>query len=250
MIVKREHGGFFDGDASGTQAAIGERLRGKLGGALILLPGADFGGEAQLFAETGFFKCGADDESVAFLRNQNSEQAFAGPPVDSGEIKERSAGRNEQRIELGILFGEKFLHAGDARLKFFGGDGLDAGAERLERVERRGKGTFLFLLGKCFRWGERGNGRDRCCGRRGLDQLAASKTVWRRMFCGGHGLRACAVAGMGVKFPERANSERRAVSWKPRTERSSLDELARAGRQNGARTGLCRLRLWQDWRMI
>ena len=172
MIVEGEHGGFFDGDASSAHSAIGEGLRSKLGGALVLLPGADFGGEAQLFAEAGFFKCGTDHDGLALLRNQNSKETFAGPPVDSGEIKKRSAGRNEQRIELGTLFGEKFLRAGDARLKFLGGDGLDAGAERLEGVEARGQCSFVLVLDQRLCWSER------CHGCAGLQEVAAIGASW------------------------------------------------------------------------
>src|SRR5262249_13086926 len=111
MIVKREHRRFFHADAPSPHSPLGQRGRRELRGALIFLPDAYVGREAELLAKAPLFKRGANYNRIAFLRNQQAQQALAGPPVHSGEVIERSSGGDKQRIELWILLREQLLSA-------------------------------------------------------------------------------------------------------------------------------------------
>ena len=96
-------------EIGGAEAAIGQCACRKLRGALIFLPDADFGGEAELFAKAAFFKAGAHNDGLSLLWNQYAEKAFAGPPADSGEVIEGAAGGQEQSVKFCVLFGQELL---------------------------------------------------------------------------------------------------------------------------------------------
>ena len=131
VIVKGEHRRFFDGDATGADAALRESGSGESCGAFIFLPYADFGWEAQLFAKPTFLKGGTHDKWLTFSGNEHAEQPLAGPPANTGKVVKRSARRNEQHIKLWVLFGKELLSSDDACFVFVGGYRLYAGAEGL-----------------------------------------------------------------------------------------------------------------------
>src|SRR5262249_40546415 len=99
MIKKCKRKALFDADAAGAQAAVGERCGEDLAGIFVFLPGTDFCGIRKKFAEVAFFERRADQQRLAGARDEKSEEAFAGPPVDAGEVVERGAGADEYGVE-------------------------------------------------------------------------------------------------------------------------------------------------------
>ena len=171
MIEEGEGKAFFDADAAGAEAAIGERCGDELRGAFVFLPGADFGGVQERFAHAGFFEGGRDEDGLPGARDDEGQQAFAEPPADAGEIVEGSAGADEEGVEGGIGLGHQGLRAEEAGVEFVGGDGVDAVAERFEGGEGGGS----------LRWRKRGNESYRGCGCSGVEKVAARD--------GSHGVR-------------------------------------------------------------
>ena len=104
---------------------------GKFCGAFVFLPYADFGWEAQLFAKTALFKGRTHDKWLTFSRNEDTEQALAGPPTNTCEVVKGGARSDEQRVKLWALFGKELLSSDDACFVFVGGYRLYAGAEGL-----------------------------------------------------------------------------------------------------------------------
>src|SRR5579864_2449731 len=81
MIEESEGEAFFNADAAGAEAAVGERCGDELRGAFVFLPGSDFGGVKEGFAHAGFFECGRDEDGLSGARDDEGEEAFAEPPA-------------------------------------------------------------------------------------------------------------------------------------------------------------------------
>src|SRR5256885_2798858 len=117
MVEECEERGFVNGNATSAQAAIRERLSGEFGGAFVFLPDADFSREAKLFAEAALFERGADEKRLAGARQEQREEPFAGPPANAGEVVERCAGRDEERVEFWREIGHQLLRSREASAK-------------------------------------------------------------------------------------------------------------------------------------
>jgi hypothetical protein len=167
MIEEGKVQALFDADAASAETAVGEGVGEKFGGAFIFLPDANIGGIDQGFAETRFFEGGADEKRLAGSGNDQGEEAFAGPPVDAGEVEERSARTDEDGVEGGLELGHQGLCMEDARVEFVRGDGVDAVAEGFEGGEDGGGSLWRGVLG---REGNEGGGG---CGGCGLKEGAA-----------------------------------------------------------------------------
>ena len=99
MIEERETDGFFDADAAGANAAIGERGERELCGAFVFLPGVDVHRNAEALAEATLFECGDDHDGIAFTRYDEAEEAFAESPMDASEVVKGGAGSEEEGVE-------------------------------------------------------------------------------------------------------------------------------------------------------
>ena len=135
MVEECEERGFVNGDATSAEAAIGERLSGEFGWALVFLPHADFSREAKLFAKSALFKRGTDEKRPAGARQKQREEPFARPPANAGEVVERSSRRNEERVEFWREIRHQLLCPREASTEFIVGDRNDAGAKGLQRGE-------------------------------------------------------------------------------------------------------------------
>ena len=112
--------------------AIREGRGDELGGALVFLPDADFDGELELLVGAALLESRRDKDWLTDARDYEGEEPFAQAPVDSGEVVERSAGTEDERVDLWIELPHEFLRVGKACLDLFGSDRVDAIAEGLE----------------------------------------------------------------------------------------------------------------------
>src|SRR5260370_7284130 len=143
MSEKGEAGGFLDADGAGANVLVGQRGSGDFRRALIFLPDADFEREMELFAEAAFFEGGDHKDGVADARDDEAHKALAESPTDSGEVVERSAGGEEERVVFcslgwraagrGRRIGHAVLCVFDALMKFVGSKGVTAVTERIQR---------------------------------------------------------------------------------------------------------------------
>ena len=69
-------------------------------------------------AEAAFFKRWTNDDRLAFLRDENSQQPLAGPPMHTGEVVERTSWGEKKGLEFRILLREELLRAPNSRLVF------------------------------------------------------------------------------------------------------------------------------------
>src|SRR5208283_4875070 len=139
VVVKRERESFFNADPTGLDVAVSEGRSNQLGGAFILLPNTDFCRIAKRLAHACLFKGRRNDDGIASPRNDESEEPFAGPPTDTGEVYERGTGSNQQGLELGIGLRHQFLGTKDTCAELLGRDGVNALAKRFEGREGRWK---------------------------------------------------------------------------------------------------------------
>src|SRR5216683_8047063 len=112
---------------------------------------------AALFAGAAFFEGGDHKDGVADARDDEAYEAFAEAPTDSGEVVERSAGGEEERVVFcglrrraagrGRRIGHEVLCVFDALMKFVGSDGVNAVAEWLEGGKREREGGAIRRVG-------------------------------------------------------------------------------------------------------
>jgi hypothetical protein len=137
MVVKSEVKSFVDADTAGTEILRSERCGDELGGAFVLLPNENVEGVAHQFAHASFFEGGRDQKRLAGAGDDDGEKPFARAPTNAGEVVERSAGAEEDGVEFWVQLGHEFAGAKKTGVKFVGGDGMNAIAERFESGEGR-----------------------------------------------------------------------------------------------------------------
>ena len=74
----------------------------QLRGAFVFLPNADFRRIAKRFAHACLFEGRRNDDGIARSRNDESEEAFAGPPADTREVDERGTGTDQQGFKFWV----------------------------------------------------------------------------------------------------------------------------------------------------
>ena len=70
---------------------------------LMLVPGADFGGDAEAFGDRRLFEEGRDDDRIADRRDERRGQPFGPAPSHPGEIIEARARLDQDRAEAFAL---------------------------------------------------------------------------------------------------------------------------------------------------
>ena len=139
MLEERKRDGFFHADPSSANSTICQRLCGDFRRTLIFLPDVDFRRELQLFAHAALFKSRHDDDGFARAWKQEREKPLAHAPANSREVIKRSSGGHEERLVLRIEIGHQLLSVLEPATILFGGNGMNARAERLEAGESLGE---------------------------------------------------------------------------------------------------------------
>src|SRR5579863_10478474 len=119
MIEKSEPSGFFDANAARANALIGKRGGSNFRRALIFLPDADFERKTKLLAKAAFFKARHDEDRSSRAGNDQAHQPLAKSPTYAGEVVQRSAGSEEQRVILRGRVRHQTLCALNALAEFF-----------------------------------------------------------------------------------------------------------------------------------
>ena len=69
--------------------------------AFVLIPDPDVGGHLQVLAHGGLFECRCHEDGLTVRGDQRCGQSFAAPPLNAGEVDERAAGLDQQRLQSG-----------------------------------------------------------------------------------------------------------------------------------------------------
>src|SRR5205823_8744784 len=96
--------GFLYAQRAARNATVAQPLRHALIGAFVFLPGAHVGllperAALNLLTAAVLFKRGAHEEWRALLRKNHREQSLAASPLNSGEVDQRGAPGDEDRVE-------------------------------------------------------------------------------------------------------------------------------------------------------
>ena len=125
-IAEEEAVGVLEGDGAAGDPPFAQEVGDQLQRFVIFLPGADFGGDLELFGDAGLFEEGGDNDRRAFGGDDDAGQPLAPPPLDAGVIIEAGAGFDQHGAE--VVGAQELLGAGEPAGAFGGGDGRGQGA--------------------------------------------------------------------------------------------------------------------------
>ncbi len=89
----------LDADPTGRGAAVAEEATHKPIRALVFLPGPYFHRQMEALPRPRLFECGADARHLPSRGDHHQEGALREAPAHSGEIGQRGAGLQQQRID-------------------------------------------------------------------------------------------------------------------------------------------------------
>ena len=98
-VEDEEAVGLLEADRLRCDAALAEEVGDELQRLLVLVPGADLGGDRQALGDRRALEEGRDDDRIARRRNDRGGQPLGAPPLDAGEIVEARPGLDDDRAD-------------------------------------------------------------------------------------------------------------------------------------------------------